>query len=93
MSLIRTTRRSGLTLIVLGVLGAGFFLLTDPRTGPRDGERPAAYDPRAWAAAVQGAHANPVDAGSDASPATLLGLVGCLTVLGVGVFLASRRKV
>ena len=35
MSLIRTTRRSGLTLVVLGLLGAAFFWATDPRYGPR----------------------------------------------------------
>ena len=34
MSLTRTTRRSGLTLVVLGLLGVVFFWVTDPRYGP-----------------------------------------------------------
>ncbi|MDB5296038.1 MAG: hypothetical protein JWO31_2021, partial [Phycisphaerales bacterium] len=55
MSLIRTTRRSGRTLIVLGAVGAAFFWLTDPRLGPEvSNQRRPAYDPRAWATTLRG---------------------------------------
>ena len=94
MSLIRTTRRSGLTLIVLGLLGAAFFWATDPRYGPRVQRGLPAYDPRSWVAAVRGGPAaNPIDAANDASVATVVGLLGSLAVLAVGLYLLSRRKV
>ena len=78
MSLIRTTRRSGLTLLVLGLAGVAFFWLTDPRS---------------WLAAMRGNPTNQVDAATDASVATLVGLAGSLSVVGVGLYLMSRRKV
>lgn len=93
MSLIRTTRRSGLTLIVLGLAGAAFFWVTDPRFGPAVQRGRPAYDPRSWLAAMRGNPTNLVDAGADASVATMVGLVGSLSILGVGLYLMSRRKV
>ena len=96
MSLTRTTRRSGLTLIVLGLLGAAFFWVTDPRFGPtvaRAGARPAWYDPRSWLLAVRGSPANPVDAANDAAVATLFGFAGCACLLLVGLWLVTRKTV
>jgi len=92
MSLIRTTRRSGLTLIVLGLVGATFFWVTDPRIGPAVQRKHGAYDPRSWVAALRGNPANPIDAANDASVATFVGLAGSLSVLGIGLYLTSRRK-
>jgi hypothetical protein len=93
MSLIRTTRRSGLTLIVLGLAGAAFFWVTDPRYGPPVHGGHPAYDPRAWLAKMRGSPVNQIDAAADASVATFVGLVGSVSVLGVGLYLMSRRKV
>ena len=93
MSLIRTTRRSGLTLLVLGLAGVAFFWLTDPRFGPPVQRGLPAYDPRSWLAAMRGNPTNQVDAATDASVATLVGLAGSLSVVGVGLYLMSRRKV
>ena len=92
MSLTRTTRRSGLTLILLGMLGAVFFWLTDPRYGPavRAG---AWYDPRSWLAALRDAPANPIDAANEAAAATFVGLAGSAAVLLVGLWLLTRRTV
>jgi len=94
MSLTRTTRRSGITLVVLGLLGAGFFWLTDPRCAwlashPR-GEW---YDPRHWLALLRGSSGNLVDAAHESSVATLIGLGGAALVLIVGIYLMSRRTV
>jgi hypothetical protein len=79
--------------MVLGTIGAAFFLLTDPRLLPADGQSVPAWHPRAWAAVLQSANPNPIDAGHDASAATAVGLFGCLSVLGLGLYLTSRRKV
>ncbi|QOV91250.1 hypothetical protein [Humisphaera borealis] len=92
MSLVRTTRRSGLTLLVLGFVGAAFFWVTDPRIGPNVSGKHGVYDPRSWVAAMRGKPANPIDAANDASVATFVGLAGSLSVLGIGMYLMSRRK-
>jgi hypothetical protein len=94
MSLIRTTRRSGLTLIVLGLLGAAFFWATDPRYGPRVRPGLPAYDPRRWVAAVRagGPAANPIDAATTRpSPPSSACSAACRA--GRRLYLLSRRKV
>jgi hypothetical protein len=93
MSLLRTTRRSGRTLLVLGLLGAAFFWVTDPRYGPGVKGGLPLYDPRSWLVASRGNADSPIDAANDAFVATAVGLLGSLTVLGVGLYLMSRRKV
>ena len=92
MSLIRTTRRSGITLLALGVAGTAFFWLTDPRFGPTVQPGRPAYSPMSWLAAMRGSPANPIDAADDAAVATGVGVLGSLSVLGVGVYLMSRRN-
>ena len=92
MSLIRTTRRSGLTLLVLGLVGAAFFWVTDPRIGPNVSGKHGVYDPRSWVAALRGKPANAIDAANEASVATYVGLAGSLSVLGIGMYLMSRRR-
>jgi hypothetical protein len=93
MSLTRTTRRSGLTLTLLGGLGGVFFWLTDPRYGPAVGRGVGWYDPRSWLAALRGTHANLIDAANEASVATLVGVVGSAAVFLAGLWLLTRRTV
>ncbi len=93
MSLIRTTRRSGITLLVLGLLGVAFFWATDPRFGPAVQQKHPLYDPRSWIAAMRGNPANPIDAANEASVATFVGALGSVSVVGIGLYLMSRRKV
>jgi hypothetical protein len=90
----RSTRRSGVVLIILGVLGGLYFWLTDPRLGPAG--RPVAQgtvDVRYWLHRLRGSPENPVDAANTAWPSTAVGMAGSLTVLGIGVWLSSRRAV
>lgn len=93
MSLTRTTRRSGLTLILFGTVGVAFFWLTDPRYGPLLGRGSGWYDPRAWVTAVRGTPANLIDAANEASVATFVGTAGSLAVFGAGAWLMTRRAV
>ena len=93
MSLTRTTRRSGLLLIVLGLVGVAFFWVTDPRYGPAVGSGHAWFDPRSWIAAMRGNPTNPIDAANEASVATIVGLAGSVFVLLVGLWLLARRAV
>ncbi len=93
MSLTRTTRRSGLTLILLGLVGAAFFWLTDPRYGPDLSLAMPLYDPRHWLALLRGSPANPIDAANEAAVATAVGLAGSAFVLLVGFYLLSRRTI
>jgi len=93
MSLIRTTRRSGLTLLVLGLAGVAFFWLTDPRFGPAIERGHPIYDPRSWLAIMRGNPSNTIDAANDASVATMVGLAGSASMAAVGMYLMSRRRV
>jgi len=93
MSLTRTTRRSGMMLILLGLLGAAFFWLTDPHYGPALGRGAGWYDPRTWISTLRGSPGNLIDAYREASVATWVGLVGSAAVVGVGLWLLTRRTV
>lgn len=93
MSLIRTTRRSGLTLLVVGLVGVAFFLVTDPRYGPTVKTGRPAYDPQSWLAAARGNPANQIDAANEAIVATGVGVLGSGALLAVGLYLMSRRRV
>ena len=94
MSLTHTTRRSGFTLVVLGLLGAGFFWMTDPRCGWPIGLASAGwYEPRHWLALLRGSSGNMIDAAHESSVTTVIGLGGAALVLMVGVYLMSRRTV
>ena len=90
----RATRRSGVVLIILGVLGGLYFWLTDPRYGPAAHARPQGpADVRHWLFVLRGSPDNPVDAANTAWPSTAVGVAGSLTVLGIGVWLVRRRTV
>ena len=90
----RATRRSGVVLLVLGVLGGLYFWLTDPRYGPAAHPKPqGAVDVRHWLFVLRGSPDNPVDAANTAWLSTAVGLAGSLTVLGIGAWLVTRRTV
>ena len=103
----QTTRRSGLTLILLALLGCLYFWLTDPRYGPATRRTPArvwepmgrvfgarvSIDPRHWLYVLQGSPGNPVDAAHTAQLSTIVGVAACLIVLGIGAWLLTRRTV
>jgi len=94
MSLTRTTRRSGFILVVLGLLGAGFFWLTDPRCAWLAGLASAGwYSPRHWLALLRSSSGNMVDAAHESYVVTCIGLGGAALVLIVGLYLMSRRTV
>jgi hypothetical protein len=90
----RATRKSGAVLVVLGVLGALYFWLTDPRFGPAGRAKPAGtLDVRYWLHVMRGSPDNVVDAANTAWLVTLVGVAGSLTVLGIGLWLTRRRTV
>ena len=93
MSLTRTTRRSGLSLILLGVGCAVFFWLTDPHYGPIVGRGAGWFDPRSWLSAMRGAPSNTIDAINEAAIATWVGWTGAAALLLVGFWLVARRTV
>jgi hypothetical protein len=72
----RDTRRSGLSLVLVGLLGIAFFWLTDPRRG--------------WFAGESGAP-GVIDAIRQASPGTFIGVAGSALVLLIGLWLTMRR--
>jgi hypothetical protein len=72
----RDTRRSGLSLIIVGVVGILFFWLTDPRWG--------------WIPPGQRA-ATVVDAIRQATPGTIIGVAASGLVLLIGLWLMTRR--
>ena len=73
----KDTRRSGLSLVLAGVLGFGFFWLTDPRFGLL-ARRTVSND-------------NVVDSMRHASFGTLVGFAGSALVLLIGLWLMTRR--
>jgi hypothetical protein len=74
----RITRRSGTSLVVVGILGMLFFWITDPR----------------WGLALRWNRGeNPVDLANEHLPGTIVGLIGSLVVLLIGIYLLTRRAV
>jgi hypothetical protein len=62
-------------LILAGLLGIAFFILTDPRSG----------------LSKRNAGENPIDAVHNASTATYVGVAGSGAVLMIGLWLMTRR--
>ena len=94
MSLTHTTRRSGFALVVLALLDAAFFWITDPRYGPAVRHtRDLWYDPRHWLLLLRGYPGNMVDAANESALATFIGLAVSALVLMVGLYLMSRRTI
>lgn len=67
-------------MVLCGVLGLGFFALTDPHVTP------------SWIRSL-GWGANLVDAAHDALAGTLLGVAGALVIISIGLWLVLRRAV
>jgi uncharacterized membrane protein len=67
-------RRSGTSLILVGLAGVLFFWMTDRRYG--------------W-----WSNASSIDQANQALAGTVIGIVGSLTVLGIGVWLLTRKPV
>ena len=72
----RDTRRSGVSLVLVGVVGILFFWLTDPRYG--------------WLPPSSGAQ-TVVDAMHNVAAGTVIGLGGSVLVLLIGLWLMTRR--
>jgi uncharacterized membrane protein len=72
----RFNRRSGYSLVLVGVLGIAFFWITDPRYGLA----------LRWSRAE-----NPVDLANWHLPGTILGWAGSGLVLLIGLYLLSRK--
>jgi hypothetical protein len=71
-------RRSGLILMLMGAVCVGFFILTDPRMLGARATRAG------WATLA-------VDAIYEATPGTVLGLVGSGIIVLIGLWLMARR--
>jgi uncharacterized membrane protein len=72
----RFNRRSGYSLVLVGVLGIAFFWITDPRYGLA----------LRWSRGE-----NPVDLANWHLPGTILGTAGSAMVLLIGLYLLSRK--
>src|SRR4051794_21722987 len=84
----KATRRSGVSLIVLAMIGVLYFWVTDPRYGPAARPTPrhvweplyrvfktqVSVDPRHWLYVVRGSPDNPVDAAHTAQLSTIVGI-------------------
>lgn len=95
MSMAAATRRSGLTLVILGIIGGAFFWMTDPRFGPLGHELTDAHrrvDWRHWLFVLRGSPDSAVDAANEAFVGTVIGIVGSVGILLVGCWLLTRRR-
>ncbi len=74
----RFNRRSGYSLVVVGVLGIIFFWISDPR----------------WGLALHWSRGeNPIDLANQQFPGTVVGLAGSLLVLLIGLYLLAKKVV
>lgn len=90
-----STRRSGLTLIMLGLLGVAFFWLTDPRfglLGHATADLHRQIDWRHWLFVLRGSPDNLVDAANQAFTGSVVGIAGSVVVLCIGLWLLTRRR-
>ncbi len=97
MSIAQSTRRSGLSLFLLGIAGALFFAVGYPGRWPW-GPWPTMHraaesrlDWHYWLFLFRGSPQNWVDAANQAYVSTIVGVVGSLLILLVGLGLLSRR--
>jgi hypothetical protein len=74
----RINRRSGFSLVLLGILGIAFFWITDPRLG--------------WGLSWNRGE-NPIDLANQHFPGTIVGLAGSLLIFLLGIYLISRRAI
>jgi hypothetical protein len=73
-------KRAGMFMVLCGLLGALFFVATDPRISP------------SWVAQM-GWKSNLIDATFDATAGTLIGLAGSVVVIVIGTWLLLRRSI
>jgi hypothetical protein len=74
----RINRRSGYSLVLVGILGVAFFWISDPR----------------WGLALRWNRGeNPIDLANQHFPGTVVGLAGSMLILLIGIYLISRRAV
>ena len=94
MSMGRSTRRSGLVFLLIGILGALFFWVTDPRYGPQvhDHATPGQLDWRHVLYVVRGSPDNVIDAANQTMLSTLVGVAGSAALLVTGLWLMTRRS-
>ena len=93
MSMGRSTRRSGLVFLLIGMIGAAFFWVTDPRFGPEVhryglGE----WDWRHWLYVLRGSPDNVIDAANQTMLSTFVGVAGSAALLMIGLWLLTRRS-
>ena len=94
MSTLRATRCSGFTLFFMGAVGAAFFWSTDPRYGPLMHRTPETRpDWRYWLFLLRGSPDNLIDAANQARISTLIGILGCVALIIVGLWLLTRRTI
>jgi len=72
----RFNRRSGYSLVIVGILGIAFFWITDPRYG---------------LALRWDRTENPIDLANWHFPGTVLGITASALVLVIGLYLLSRK--
>jgi hypothetical protein len=90
----RSTRRSGITFLLAGVVGAFFFWVTDPQFGPKVAQRPMAHiDWHYWLFLLRGSPDNVIDAANQAFMSTAVGIAGCIALVLVGLWLLTRRPI
>lgn len=93
MSVARSTRRAGFTLLLLGVLGALFFWVSDPGHWPSAHRAPQGrFDWHYWLFLLRGSPQNLVDAANQAHVSTAVGVAGSVLILFVGMWLITRRS-
>ena len=72
-------RRSGFSLVLVGLAGVLFFWITDARYG--------------LALKWKSFGDNPIDLANQQFPGTVVGLAGSVLVLVIGIYLLARRTV
>jgi hypothetical protein len=93
MSMGRSTRRSGLVFLLIGMIGAAFFWATDPRFGPEVHQFGSGrLDWRHWLFLLRGSPGNVIDAANQTMLSTLVGVAGSAALLLIGLWLLTRRS-
>jgi hypothetical protein len=75
MDMLKGNRRTGMSLVLAGLLAILFFWLSDPRWGIRGKGRSSDF----------------IDAIAQASPGTYVGIIGGIVIAVIGLWLMMRR--
>jgi hypothetical protein len=88
----KANRLSGIGLVLMGLAGALFFWVTDPRFGPVMHRAAESHlDWRYWLFLLRGSPDNLIDAANQAQLSTIVGVAGSAALLIVGFWLSTRR--